>query len=148
MISGRTPQDRNSGNRSFNFTDTDQNIDGVVPPGTESMSIESFHPTEDYYFSIFKWTEPLQSALDIKIDEDFIYFLRDGHTRKEFNKYYQGYDNDYLKAPSKAPNQPLPLGNHVISVCLAAGIIQKKPASRFFLRADWLQKKPGSRSMQ
>ena len=95
---------------------------------------------EDNFFCIFKWTVPLWSALDIMIDEDFILFLRDAQTRKLYNQYYQGQDFDYIMAPPGIAERPLPLGNHVLSVCLAAGILHENPKGRFSLRADWLGK--------
>jgi hypothetical protein len=110
----------------------------IAPPGTEFT--ERSCPVEDYYLSIFKWTVPLWSALDIMIDEDFIFYLRDNHTRKDFNNYFTGVDNDYLKAPRNVRKRPLPVGNHVISICLAAGILQKNRQSRFSLRDDLLEK--------
>ena len=110
----------------------------IAPPGTEFTDPSS--ATEDYYLSIFKWADPFWSALDIRIDEDFISFLRNGHRRKEFNEEFQGQDYDYVRAPGNARQRPLPLGNHVISICLAAGIVLEKPRGSFTLRADWLSK--------
>ena len=110
----------------------------IAPPGT--MFYDCPLPVEDFYLSIFKWTLPLWSALDIRIDEIFISFLRENHTRKEFNDYFTGFDNDYFKAPRNVKKRPLPLGNHVISICLAAGILQENRQRRFSLREDRLEK--------
>lgn len=110
----------------------------ITPKWTEFNG--RYDLVEDHYFCIFKWTDPLWSALDIMIDEDFILFLRDSHSRKQYNQYYQGQDFDYLMAPPGVEERPLPLGNHVISVCMAAGILQEKPKGCFSLRADWSNK--------
>ena len=112
----------------------------IAPPGTEFGN--SYGPVEDYYLSIFKWTDPLWSALDIRIDEDFIIFLEDSHSRKEYNQEFLGEDFDYLKAPhiSDDDERPLPLGNHVISICMGAGILCEKPRRHFSLGAGFLRK--------
>ena len=103
----------------------------IIPPGTEFAVEDDL--ADDCYFSIFKWTYPLWSALDIRIDGRFISYLRAGHSRREFNRHYQGRDYDYLKAPGSVSERPLPLGNHVISVCQAAGILLQKNRAGFFL---------------
>ena len=115
----------------------------LAPPGTHFLvdykingKIESQrHISEDYFFSIFRWSNNLDSTLSIKIDDDFISFLRDGHSRKDYNRYYYGKDQE-----NKWSKRPIPLGNHVISVCTAAGFLCEKPKGRFTLRADLLEK--------
>lgn len=106
----------------------------IVPPGTPFFTEEDF--ADGYYFSIFKWTYPLWSALDIRINRFFISYLQGGHSRKEFNNKYQGRDYDYLKARRNILENPLPLGNHVISVCQAAGILRKNETRFYFALPD------------
>ena len=114
----------------------------LAPPGTKFWDSGTFL-SETSYLSIFKWTYPLWSAYDIAIDAGFIEFLQIPHTRKEYNLEFRGEDFDsesyMLFRRNKAHS--LPLGNHVIAICQAAGILERETSGCFRLKPAFTRRK-------
>ena len=104
----------------------------IAPPGTKFQHSGDNYEFDIYHLSIFKWNSYLLwSSLDIELDDVFAAFLKYPHARKDYNGEYQGEDFSSLYYTNT-----LPLGNHVIALCQAAGLLEQLRSRHFCLKEN------------